>query len=290
MTSLPDVSHFEKETRQEAIPPRPVLARFDHVSMVFHAPNGPLKSVDDVTYDIREGDFVSVIGPSGCGKTTMMNMLAGFQKPTAGTVTFEDKPILGPGPERGVIFQEYGVFPWLTVKDNITFGLGLRANRVSAKERDDICSHYLDLMGLSDFANSYPKHLSGGMRQRVAIARAYAVKPKFLLMDEPFGALDAQTRSNMQDLLLRVLASEGKTVLLITHSVDEAIYLSSRIVVVTARPARVKQIIDVKFPYPRREHIQELPAFGDLRRTIRELVASEYQAQQAQGRPTTFEG
>jgi NitT/TauT family transport system ATP-binding protein len=289
MTGLPDVSRSAKQTRQEAVPPRSVLARFDHVSVVFHTPNGPLKAVDDVTCDISEGDFISVIGPSGCGKTTMMNMLAGFQKPTAGTVTFEDRPIVGPGPERGVIFQEYGVFPWLTVKDNITFGLSLHANRVSAKERDAICDHYLELMGLSDFANSYPKHLSGGMRQRVAIARAYAVKPKFLLMDEPFGALDAQTRSNMQDLLLRVLASEGKTVLLITHSVDEAIYLSSRIVVVTARPARVREIIDVKFPYPRREDIQELPAFAELRRTIRELVANEYQAQLAQGQPAPFQ-
>jgi len=267
---------------------RPVLASFDRVSLVFDTPGGPLKVVDDVTFDIHGGDFVSVIGPSGCGKTTMMNMLAGFQKPTAGAVLFEDKPIVGPGPERGVIFQEYGVFPWLTVRGNIAFGLELAANRVSAKERDDICDHYLDLMGLAEFANSYPKHLSGGMRQRLAIARAYAVKPKFLLMDEPFGALDAQTRSNMQNLLLRVLAAEGKTVMLITHSVDEAIYLSSRIVVVTARPARIKQIIDVKFAYPRSEAIQELPEFGELRKMIRELVMSEYQAQQAQVRAASF--
>jgi NitT/TauT family transport system ATP-binding protein len=267
---------------------KPALASFDRVSLAFDTADGPLKVVDGVTYNIYGGDFVSVIGPSGCGKTTMMNMLAGFQKPTEGTVTFEDKPIIGPGPERGVIFQEYGVFPWLTVRSNIAFGLELHANRVSAKERNAICDHYLDLMGLTEFANSYPKHLSGGMRQRLAIARAYAVKPKFLLMDEPFGALDAQTRSNMQNLLLRVLAAEGKTVMLITHSVDEAIYLSSRIIVVTARPARIKQIIDVKFAYPRSEAIQELPEFGELRKTIRELVMSEYQAQQAQSRTTAF--
>src|SRR6185437_7100907 len=134
---------------------------------------------------------------------------------------------------------------------NIAFGLTLSANRVAAGERNAICDHYLGLMGLSDFANSYPKHLSGGMRQRLAIARAYAVKPQFLLMDEPFGALDAQTRSNMQNLLLKVLETEGKTVMLITHSVDEAIYLASRIVVVTARPARIREIIEVPFPYPR---------------------------------------
>jgi NitT/TauT family transport system ATP-binding protein len=266
--------------------PAPILASFDKVSLGFDTPNGPLTVVEDVSYDIHGGDFVSVIGPSGCGKTTMMNMLAGFQKPTSGAVRFENRPIAGPGPERGV--QEYGVFPWLTVRDNIAFGLRLKANRASAKEREEICDHYLELMGLADFAESYPKHLSGGMRQRLAIARAYAVKPKFLLMDEPFGALDAQTRANMQNLLLRVLAAEGKTVMLITHSVDEAIYLSSRIVVVTARPARIKEIIDVKLPYPRSEAIQELAEFGELRRHIRELVMSEYRAQQAQGRATSL--
>jgi NitT/TauT family transport system ATP-binding protein len=261
---------------------KPPVAKFDHVSLSFDTPNGTLKVLDDVSYEISEGEFVSIIGPSGCGKTTMLNMLAGFQTPTTGSVTFDGRPISGPGPERGVIFQDYGVFPWLTVRDNIAFGLKLKANHVSIKERHDICDHYLALMGLSDFANSYPKHLSGGMRQRLAIARAYAVKPKFLLMDEPFGALDAQTRSNMQNLLLQVLSTEGKTVMLITHSVDEAIYLSSRIIVVTARPARIKRIIDVKFPYPRQEAIQELPEFGEIRKTVRELVMSEYQAQQAQ--------
>jgi NitT/TauT family transport system ATP-binding protein len=267
--------------------PKPVLARFDHVSLAFDTADGPLKVIDDITCNIYGGDFVSVIGPSGCGKSTLMNMLAGFQKPTTGTVMFEDRPILGPGPERGVIFQEYGVFPWLTVKDNIGFGLELAANRVSKNERNEICDHYLGLMGLTEFANAYPKHLSGGMRQRLAIARAYAVKPKFLLMDEPFGALDAQTRSNMQNLLLRVLAAEGKTVLLITHSVDEAIYLSSRIIVVTARPARIKKVIDVNFAYPRDDTIQEHAEFGELRKSIRELVMSEYRAQQAQSRPAS---
>lgn len=262
--------------------------QFDHVSLTFGTPKGPLNVVEDVTYDIHDGDFIAVIGPSGCGKTTMMSMLAGFQKPTTGQVRFDGKPVSGPGPERGVIFQEYGVFPWLTVKQNIAFGLHLKANRVEAKAREEICRHYLDLMGLSDFANSYPKHLSGGMRQRLAIARAYAVKPQFLLMDEPFGALDAQTRSNMQNLLLRVLSSEGKTVMLITHSVEEAIYLASRIVVVTARPARIKEIIDVPFAYPRDELIQERREFGELRSHIRELVMNEYRAQQAQMRPVAF--
>ena len=263
-------------------------AQFEHVSLSFDTPKGRLNVVEDVNYDINDGDFIAVIGPSGCGKTTMMSMLAGFQKPTTGNVLFDGAPVKGPGPERGVIFQEYGVFPWLTVKQNIAFGLNLKANHVPASERDAICDHYLELMGLADFANSYPKHLSGGMRQRLAIARAYAVKPQFLLMDEPFGALDAQTRANMQNLLLKVLATEGKTVMLITHSVEEAIYLASRIVVVTARPARIKEIIDVPFAYPRDELIQERSEFGELRSYIRELVMSEYRAQQAQMQPASF--
>jgi NitT/TauT family transport system ATP-binding protein len=262
--------------------------QFEQVSLAFDTPKGKLKVVDDVSYDIRDGDFIAVIGPSGCGKTTMMSMLAGFQKPTGGSVLFDGKPIQGPGPERGVIFQEYGVFPWLTVKQNIAFGLTLKANRAATAERDAICEHYLELMGLTDFANAYPKHLSGGMRQRLAIARAYAVNPQFLLMDEPFGALDAQTRANMQNLLLKVLATEGKTVMLITHSVDEAIYLASRIVVVTARPARIREIIDVPFPYPRDESIQEKTEYAALRNRVRELVMKEYRAQQAQVQPVSF--
>ena len=262
--------------------------RFAHVSLSFDTPRGPLQVVDDVSYDIHEGEFVAVIGPSGCGKTTMMSMLAGFQAPTGGDVLLDGRPVAGPGPERGVIFQEYGVFPWLTVEENIAFGLKLEANRVPAAERAATCRRYLDLMGLAAFAQAYPKHLSGGMRQRLALARAYAVKPQFLLMDEPFGALDAQTRANMQNLLLAILAVERKTVMLITHSVEEAIYLASKIVVVTARPARVREVIAVPFGYPRDEALHERPEFGDLRSHIRDLVMDEYRAQQGQAGPASF--
>ena len=260
-------------------------AQFEHVSLSFDTPKGRLNVVEDVSYDINDGDFIAVIGPSGCGKTTMMSMLAGFQKPTAGQVLFDGRPVAGPGPERGVIFQEYGVFPWLTVRENIAFGLKLSGNKVPRGEHAAIVERYMGLMGLKDFADHFPKHLSGGMRQRLAIARAYAVRPQFLLMDEPFGALDAQTRSAMQDLLLDVLQTENKTVLLITHSVEEAIYLSSRIVVVTARPARVRTVIDVPFGYPRAENVHEDPRFGALRSHIRDLVMQEYaaQARQSQG-------
>ena len=269
-----------------ALPSFPVRLRFENVHVDFPTANGPMRVVDGIDLDIRQGEFVSIIGPSGCGKTTLLNIVGGFVKPTRGRVLLDDVPIEGPGPDRGVIFQEYGIFPWLTVRGNIEFGLRLAAARVSGAQRTEIVDRYMALMGLADFADHHPKHLSGGMRQRLALARAYAVKPEFLLMDEPFGALDAQTRTAMQDLLLQVLATEGKTVMLITHSVDEAIYLSSRIVVVTARPARVRTVIDVPFGYPRDEAVHEDPRFALLRAHIRTLVMKEYEAQARQAAAT----
>ena len=234
---------------------------FDRVSVEYPSRRGPLRVVDDVSYSIGDGEFVAVIGPSGCGKTTMMNIVAGFVKPTSGRVLLDGKPITGPGPDRGVIFQDYGVFPWLTVRQNIAFGLTLDANHVAAGERDAICDRYMALMGLTDFADAWPKMLSGGMRQRLALARAYAVRPQFLLMDEPFGALDAQTRTAMQNLLLQVLATEGKTVMLITHSVEE---------------------VRVPFTYPRTESLHETREFNELRSHVRDLVMQEYAAQAEQ--------
>jgi len=261
--------------------------QFQDVCVEFPTHNGRMRVLDHISLDIQQGEFVSIIGPSGCGKTTLMSMLAGFVQPTAGQVLLDGKPVVGPGPDRGVMFQEYGVFPWLTVRQNIAFGLSLQANRHLAHERDQIVSRYLNLMHLTDFAAHYPKHLSGGMRQRLALARAYAVKPQFLLMDEPFGALDAQTRLAMQDLLLQVLQAENKTVLLITHSVDEALYLSSKIVVVTARPARIREIIPLPFAYPRTPEQQDSAAFAELRRHIKHLVMREYAAQAQQSVPSS---
>jgi NitT/TauT family transport system ATP-binding protein len=255
---------------------------FDHVSVEFASPRGTLHVVDDVSYRIADGEFVAIIGPSGCGKTTMMNMVAGFMQPTRGSVLLDGAAIEGPGPDRGVIFQEYGVFPWLTVKQNIAFGLTLAANRAEAAERDAICDRYMRLMGLSEFADAWPKMLSGGMRQRLALARAYAVRPQFLLMDEPFGALDAQTRTAMQDLLLQVLATEGKTVMLITHAVEEAIYLASRILVMSARPTRIREEIRIPFGYPRAESVHETREFNELRSHVRDLVMKEYAVQASQ--------
>ncbi len=256
---------------------------FEKVSVDFETERGLLRVVDDVSFTIDEGEFICVVGPSGCGKTTLMNIVAGFVQPSHGRVMLDGQPVQGPGRDRGVIFQEYGVFPWLTVEQNIMFGLKLASSKTAESERDAVCSKYLELMGLTDFAKAFPKTLSGGMRQRLAIARAYAAKPEFLLMDEPFGALDAQTRSKMQNLLLEVLQRENKTVMMITHSVDEAIYLASRIVVVTARPARIKSIIEIPFGYPRHEDLHETPEFIAIKAHVRDLVMAEYEAQQMLG-------
>ncbi|NYT45786.1 ABC transporter ATP-binding protein [Pollutimonas thiosulfatoxidans] len=260
---------------------------FDNVSMDFQTANGPLAVVRDMSFSIRQGDFISLVGPSGCGKTTLMNMAAGFLKPTRGTVTLDGKEIEGPGPDRGVMFQEYGVFPWLTVEQNIAFGLELKANsvKVSAAEKREIVERYLNLMGLADFRKAFPKTLSGGMRQRLALARTYAVQPEFVLMDEPFGALDAQTRSAMHDLLLEILHAEGKTVMLITHSVEEAVYLSNKVLVISARPSQIREVVDIPFPYPRNRSLQETPEFNALRSHIHDSVMREYAAQEAQGKP-----
>jgi NitT/TauT family transport system ATP-binding protein len=253
--------------------------------MNFPSAGGQLEVVREMSFSLNQGDFVSLVGPSGCGKTTLMNMAAGFVKPSSGSVTLDGKLITGPGPDRGVMFQEYGVFPWLTVEQNIAFGLNLKvSSRFGAGEKKDIVERYLKLMGLADFRKAFPKTLSGGMRQRLALARAYAVHPEFILMDEPFGALDAQTRSAMHDLLLEILNEEGKTVLLITHSVEEAVYLSSKVLVISARPSRIREVVDIPFPYPRHRSLQESPEFNAIRSRIHESVMREYAAQEALAR------
>ncbi len=258
---------------------------FDNVSMQFETPNGQLEVVRDMSFAVNQGDFISLVGPSGCGKTTLMNMAAGFVKPTSGEVLLDGRQVDQPGPDRGVMFQEYGVFPWLTVEQNIAFGLNLKVSKnLTAAEKKEIVDRYLNLMGLQDFRKAYPKTLSGGMRQRLALARTYAVRPEFVLMDEPFGALDAQTRSAMHDLLLDVLYAEGKTVMLITHSVEEAVYLSSKVLIISARPSRIREVVDIPFPYPRHRSLQETPEFNTLRAHIHNSVMQEYAAQEALAR------
>jgi NitT/TauT family transport system ATP-binding protein len=223
-------------------------------------------ALKNLNLDIEDGEFITVVGPSGCGKSTAMNIAAGLAAPSAGQVMVDDVAVAGPGPERGVIFQQYALFPWLTVRENVEFGLKI-AKYPKAKRRE-IADHFIDLVGLKDFSDALPKTLSGGMKQRCAIARAYAVNPKILLMDEPFGALDALTRVQLQDQLLQTWSQERRTVMFITHDVDEAVYLASRVVVMAARPGRLHKIIPVDLPYPRTEEMRLSAEFTELRNDV----------------------
>jgi NitT/TauT family transport system ATP-binding protein len=229
-------------------------------------------ALKDIQLTIQPGEFVCLLGPSGCGKSTLLNAVAGFQPPSAGEITIEGKKILSPGPDRGMVFQEYALFPWMTVAQNIAFGL-----EVQKKSRSDIAqtvNQLLDLLHLKDFRDRYPKDLSGGMRQRVAIARVLALDSPIMLMDEPFGALDALTRRNLQDELLRIWEKLGKTILFVTHSIEESIYLADRIVVMTYRPGTVKRDQRVDMPRPRDP---SSAAFNALKRELGALVMEEQQ-------------
>ena len=220
--------------------------------------NGEMIALNGANLDIMENEFICVIGPSGCGKSTLLNIIAGLLEPTSGEVIVDGHKVEGTGVDRGVVFQQYALFPWLTVKKNVQFGLKLQGK--SQKEMDDIAEKYIKMVGLEKFIDSYPKELSGGMKQRVAIARAYAVNPSVLLMDEPFGALDAQTRTQLQTELLKTWQEENKTCFFVTHDIEEAIVLASRVVIMSARPGRIKEIIDIDIPHPR-EGIFHLPTF-----------------------------
>jgi NitT/TauT family transport system ATP-binding protein len=220
-----------------------------------------MEALQDINLSIKENEFICFIGPSGCGKTTLLRIIAGLEEPTSGTISLGGVAIKGPGPERGMVFQEYSLFPWRTVLDNIAFGPELRG--VPTTERQEKARQYLKMVGLERFETRYPHELSGGMKQRVAIARALVNDPKALLMDEPFGALDAQTRNVMQSELLRIWEEERKTVVFVTHSVDEAIYLADRIVIMSARPGRIKDTIEIDLPRPRNRTSPEVNQIRD---------------------------
>jgi NitT/TauT family transport system ATP-binding protein len=247
---------------------------FDGVRTVFASRGTSLTALDDVTLDVRPGEFVVIVGPSGCGKSTLLDLLAGLTEPTAGRVLVDGVPVTGPGLDRGVVFQQYALLPWRTALANVEFGLeakGLPGRQRSAKARE-----YLDLVGLAGFADRYPHELSGGMKQRVAIARSLAFDPEVLLMDEPFAALDAQTRDGLQDELLRIWERTGKTILFITHGIDEAVYLGQRVAVMTSRPGRIKQVVDI--PLTARSATEDLrsdPAFARYRHEIWTLLRDE---------------
>ncbi|MET9274740.1 ABC transporter ATP-binding protein [Kribbella sp. NPDC003557] len=236
------------------------------VTKTFALGKDTFTALDRVSLDIADNEFITVVGPSGCGKSTLMNILAGLEEPTSGRALVDGVPVEGPGPERGVIFQQYALFPWLTVRKNVEFGL--KTAGVGKAERRERAQHFIDVVGLADFADALPKMLSGGMRQRCAIARAYAVNPSILLMDEPFGALDALTRVKLQEQLLDTWSQEQRTVLFITHDVDEAVFLANRVIVMAARPGRIYDVIDVDLPYPRSEEFRLSAEFADLRNHV----------------------
>ena len=251
-----------------------VKVHIDHVVKKFNGRKGEMTALNGVDLDIHENEFVAVVGPSGCGKSTLLNIIGGLETPTEGRVLVDGKEVTGPGPDRGIVFQQYALFPWLTVEKNVQFGLKLQGK--SDEEAAEIANYYLKMVDLEEFAKAYPKELSGGMKQRVAIARAYAVNPKVLLMDEPFGALDAQTRTQLQQELLLTWEREQKTCFFITHDVEEAIILAQRVVIMCARPGRVKDIVDIDIPYPRDQKTKMTPEFLELKNHIWGQVYQEY--------------
>jgi NitT/TauT family transport system ATP-binding protein len=237
-----------------------------NVGKVFPLKDREFTALDNVSLDVADSEFVAIVGPSGCGKSTLLNIVAGLEFPTSGEALVDGAPVTGPGPDRGVIFQQFALFPWLSVRKNVEFGL--RTAGVPRAERKQRAEHFIELVGLSQFADALPKTLSGGMKQRCAIARAYAVDPKILLMDEPFGALDSLTRVRLQEQLLRTWSSDQRTVMFVTHDVDEAVYLAGRVVVMAANPGRIVEVVDVGLPYPRTEEVRLGPEFAALRNRV----------------------
>ncbi len=240
------------------------------VGKIFSAGGNKVVALEDINLEVKPGEFICLLGPSGCGKSTLLNAVAGFSHPTAGTIVVDGKPVRAPGPDRGMVFQEYALFPWMTVEKNIAFGLEIK-KQTRAQIREKV-SALLAMLNLQDFRDRYPKDLSGGMRQRVAIARVLALDSPILLMDEPFGALDSLTRRNLQDELLRIWTEFKKTIIFVTHSIEESIYLADRIVVMTYRPGTIKKIVSVSMPRSRDPSSVE---FNDLKKELSLLVMEE---------------
>lgn len=221
--------------------------RAQHVDMVFARDGKNTAVLDNINLDVRDGEFICLVGPSGCGKSTLLNIMGGFLSPTRGSVLIDGEVVQGPEPRRIFVFQERGVFPWLTVQENVGFGLF----KLSQAEREQRVAHYIKMVGLEGFEEAYPSELSGGMKQRVEVARAFAVNPDMLYLDEPFGALDSITRLIMRGELLRIWEAERKTVIFVTHDIDEAVQLADRVVVLSARPANIQRIVNIDIPHPR---------------------------------------
>ena len=251
-----------------------IKLKIDNVVKEYEGRNGKTVALNGVSLDIKENEFICVVGPSGCGKSTLLNIIAGLHEPTSGAAYLDGKKIEGTGVERGVVFQQYALFPWRTVLKNVMFPLEMK--KTPKAEAEAIAMKYIKAVGLEGFENSYPKELSGGMKQRVAIARAYAADPEVLLLDEPFGALDAQTRVQLQTELLETWQKEKKTCFFITHDVDEAIILAQRVIIMSARPGRIKKIVDVDIPYPRTQATKTDPRFLELKTEVWNEVYQEY--------------
>jgi len=233
----------------------------------------PVRALLPVDLNVAENDFITILGPSGCGKSTLLRIIAGLDHPSEGRVLLDGREVRGPGPDRGMVFQSYTLFPWLTVAENIAFGL--REKGVPEAQRKEIVANYMQLVGLKGFENHWPKQLSGGMQQRTAIARALANDPEILLLDEPFGALDNQTRGLMQELLLGIWEREKKTVLFVTHDIEEAIFMASRVIVMSARPGRIKSDVAVDLPHPRSYTIKTSPEFSEFKARLTEEIRVE---------------
>ena len=248
--------------------------KIDNVVKEYVGNKGKTVALNGVSLDIKENEFICVVGPSGCGKSTLLNIIAGLLEPTSGAVYLDGKKIEGTGVERGVVFQGYALFPWRTVLKNVMFGLEMK--RMPKAQAEEIAKKYIKAVGLEGFEHAYPTELSGGMRQRVAIARAYAADPEVLLLDEPFGALDAQTRVQLQSELLNTWEHEKKTCFFITHDVDEAIILAQRVIIMSARPGRIKRIVDIDIPYPRTQATKTDPRFLELKTEIWNEVYQEF--------------
>ena len=282
-----------------------VVIKIDNVKKIYPVEKGDdVVALNGVNLEIKKNEFICVVGPSGCGKTTLLNIIAGLEQPTSGSATIHGRPILGPGPDRGVIFQQYALFPWSTVKKNVMYATKFIKHEVPAVdkqgnqifktdengnqvpvmkkvkytkvEREAIAKKYINMVQLNGFENKYPKELSGGMKQRVAIARGYALNSEVLLLDEPFGALDAQTRSQLQEDLLRTWENERKTCFFITHDVDECVLLASRVIIMSARPGQVKEVIDIDLPYPRTQATKLDAKFQEYRNHIWDVVYKMY--------------
>lgn len=277
LEQTPDV-----RARFRSISERPVVLRVNNLGKTFDSVKGAVQALKQVSFEVHRREFVSIIGPSGCGKSTLIRILAGLEEHSAGEILLDGREVNGPGPERGMVFQGYTLFPWLTVLKNVMFGLEVSAtsNGITGNTKEQEARDWIKMVGLTDFADSYPHELSGGMKQRVAIARALANRPRILLMDEPFGALDAQTRAKMQSYLLQIWKNVDVTIIFITHDLDEAIYLSDRIVVLKANPGEIQEIIEVPVDHPRSPEQFLSQEFLATKKRLEELIHPPREAEE----------